>query len=80
VIVVDTPVEVAVERLVRFRGLAEDDARARIGRQATREQRLALADRVIDNGGDTAALAGQVEQTWVWLHGLPPADAASLSA
>ncbi|MFM7536866.1 MAG: dephospho-CoA kinase [Acidimicrobiales bacterium] len=80
VIVVDTPVEVAVERLVRFRGLAEDDARARIGRQATREQRLAMADRVIDNGGDTAVLAGQVEQAWAWLQGLPPADPAALSA
>jgi len=80
VIVVDTPVEVAVERLVRFRGLAEDDARARIGRQATREQRLAMADRVIDNGGDTDALAGQVEQAWAWLQGLPPADPAALSA
>ncbi len=80
VIVVDTPVEVAVERLVRFRGLAEDDARARIGRQATREQRLAMADRVIDNGGDTAALADQVEQAWAWLQGLPPTDPAALSA
>src|SRR6185312_1508043 len=41
-IVVDVPVDVQVERLVRWRGFDEADARARIARQATREQRLAL--------------------------------------
>jgi dephospho-CoA kinase len=72
-IVVDTPVEVAVDRLVRHRGLTEADARARIGRQATREQRLALADRVVDNGGSPDELAPQIEQLWAWLQSLPPA-------
>jgi dephospho-CoA kinase len=82
-IVVDAPIDVAVERLVRFRGMDEDDARARIGRQATREERLATADRVIDNSGDLAALEPQIDELWDWLTSLPhlppdqsPADPA----
>src|SRR6185295_2332789 len=49
VLVVDAPIEVAVDRLVRHRGMTEEDALARIAAQATREQRRALADVVIDN-------------------------------
>jgi dephospho-CoA kinase len=70
-VVVDLPVEIAVERLVTSRGFSEDDARARISRQATREERLAKADRVIDNSGDHAHLVEQVEQLWEWMHTLP---------
>ncbi len=71
VIVVDTPVDVAVERLVRYRGFDEADARARIGRQATREQRLAIADRVIDNGSTSAELEAQIDGLWEWIGSLP---------
>jgi dephospho-CoA kinase len=71
VIVVDVPVEVQVERLVRYRGFDEADARARIARQATREQRLALATVVVDNSGDIGALAEQIETVWQWLCSLP---------
>lgn len=73
VVVVDVPVEVAVERLVRFRAMAEADARARIGRQVSREERLAVADRVVDNSGDREALAAQVDAVWDWIATLPPA-------
>jgi dephospho-CoA kinase len=75
-IVVDVPLETQVDRLVRFRGFDEADARARISRQATREQRLEGAGFVLDNSGDTAALAPQIEQLWRWLQSLPqlPAD------
>jgi dephospho-CoA kinase len=75
-IVVDVPVEVQVERLVNFRGFAEEDARARISRQATREQRLETADFVIDNSGDLASLTAQIDKLWTWLVSLPqlPAD------
>ncbi len=82
VIVVDTPVDVAVERLIRYRGFDETDARSRIGRQATREQRLAIADRVIDNGGTSAQLEAQIDDLWAWIltlpeyiHPTPPAEA-----
>jgi dephospho-CoA kinase len=70
-VVVDTPVDVAVERLVRLRGMDEEDARARIARQATREERAAGADRIIDNAGDLAALEAQVDDLWAWLTALP---------
>ena len=75
-IVVDVPVEVQVERLVQYRGFNEADARARISRQATREQRLATADFVVDNSGDLADLKPQIDKLWLWLNSLPqlPAD------
>ncbi|HRA35440.1 MAG TPA: dephospho-CoA kinase [Acidimicrobiales bacterium] len=71
-IVVDVDPEVAVDRLVRFRGVREDDARARMARQASREQRLASADLVIDNGGSEADLDREVERAWTWIQALGP--------
>jgi dephospho-CoA kinase len=79
VLVVDCPVEVAVDRLVNQRDVREDDARARIGRQATREKRMAMASKVIDNSGGRDALAGQVEQAWIWLQTLPSTTADDLA-
>jgi dephospho-CoA kinase len=70
-IVVDVPVDVQVERLVRYRGFDEADARARIAKQATRDQRLEGADFVVDNSGDLDALAPQIERLWAWLMSLP---------
>ncbi len=77
VVVVDVPVDVAVERLVQYRGFSEADARARIGRQVSREKRLAAADRVIDNAGDRAALAAQVDDLWEWIQTIPPSRSAA---
>jgi dephospho-CoA kinase len=71
VMVVDTPVETAVQRLVDQRGMDEADARARIANQLTREQRLELADLVIDNSGTESALDGEVDRAWTWIHTLP---------
>lgn len=71
VIVVDTPPEVAVDRLVSLRGLEEQDARARIANQISREERLALADFVIDNSGDLEHLEAEIERCWMWLESLP---------
>lgn len=72
VAVVDLPVDIAVERLVAYRGMDEADARARIARQASREERLAKADYVIDNSGDVTALEAQIEPLWAWMRSLPP--------
>jgi dephospho-CoA kinase len=58
-IVVDIPVDVAVERLVEQRGMDEADARARITSQISREERLATATHVVDNSGGRDALAGR---------------------
>jgi dephospho-CoA kinase len=74
VIVVDIPVEKAVERLMGQRGFAEEDARARIANQTSREQRIAIADRVIDNSGSLEALSAQVDEVWAWARSLPPAS------
>ncbi|WP_232835552.1 dephospho-CoA kinase [Actinocorallia populi] len=64
VVVVDAPVETQLARLTDLRGMSEQEARKRIAAQATREQRLAIADRVIDNSGTLAGLAAQVEELW----------------
>lgn len=75
-IVVDVPVETQVRRLVAHRGFDEADARARIARQATREDRLAGADFVVDNSGTPDDLSPQIDRLWEWLTGLDqlPAD------
>jgi dephospho-CoA kinase len=70
VIVVDVPVEVAVSRLVSARGLSEADARARIAAQMSREERLRMADIVIDNTGSRADLDASVARVWEWVEGL----------
>ncbi len=76
VVVVDVPPEVAVGRLVGHRGLTEADARARITKQIGREERIAKADRVIDNSGDLTALDGAVDELWEWLVTREPARGA----
>ena len=72
-LVVDIPTELAVERLVEFRNMARHDAEARIAKQASREARRAIADRIIDNSGDMAALERQVADAWAWMTSLPAA-------
>ncbi len=70
VVVVDAPYDVRLDRLVE-RGLSEQDARARIAAQAPREQRLAIADIVIDNSGTLDHLREQVEMAWPQVSGRP---------
>ena len=66
-VVVDVDPEVAVRRLVEQRGMPEADARARMQRQASRDDRRAKADRVIDNSGTLDQLAAQVADVWAWI-------------
>jgi dephospho-CoA kinase len=73
VVVVDAPVEEQVRRLTELRGMTEEAARARIAVQATREQRRAIADRVIDNSGTIESLAAQVDDLWAELTRRVPA-------
>ena len=70
VIVVDVPTEVQVERMVRDRGMTEEDALARIGAQATREQRLAVATYVIENTGTLEDLRQRVTEVFKQLRNL----------
>ena len=67
IIVVDTPVALAVDRVVRHRGMDRGDVLARVEAQATREERRAIADFVVDNSGALADLAAQVDDCWTWM-------------
>jgi len=64
VVVVDAPVDMAVERLVSKRGFDRDDAEARVAAQPSRDERLAGADFHIDNSSDRGSLLAQVESLW----------------
>lgn len=70
-IVVDVDPEVAIRRLAQFRGFDEADARRRVTAQMRREDRVALADQVIDNSGDRDDLAPQIDRIWEWIATLP---------
>jgi dephospho-CoA kinase len=64
VLVVDAPTEVQVDRMVRLRGWTEDEARARIAAQASRQDRLAIATHVIDNTGTVEDLRDRVAEVF----------------
>lgn len=68
VIVVDLPVEDQIRRLMARNGVTREQAEARVRAQATREERLAVADRIVNNAGDPAATVAQVDEIWTWLH------------
>ena len=68
VVVVDCPVEVAVERLVTQRSFTRQDALARVAHQASREKRRAGADYVIDNAAGRPELEEEVGRLWVVLQ------------
>jgi len=68
VIVVDVPPDLQLDRLVSLRGLAADQARARMAAQAGQEQRLAVADIVIDNSGSLDDLDRRVAEVWADLE------------
>ncbi len=62
VVVVDAPVELQIERMITERGWSREDAESRIGAQASREQRLAVATHVIENTGSLEDLRRRVEE------------------
>lgn len=64
VVVVHTPAQLRIRRLVEGRGLSEEAARARIAAQASDEDRLAAADITLDGSGSEADLRAQVDTLW----------------
>ena len=76
VLVVDCDPEVCVERVVGQRGMEESDVRSRMSAQATRAERLAGADLVVDNSGDRAHLEEEVDRVWAELGALAEAKQA----
>ncbi|MGV9328070.1 dephospho-CoA kinase [Streptosporangium sandarakinum] len=67
VVVVDAADDVRIARLVELRGMARQDAEARIAAQASREDRLKVADIVVPNEGSLEELAARVEEVWAEL-------------
>jgi dephospho-CoA kinase len=79
VVVVDVSPETQLDRLVRLRGMTQEDARARMAAQATRDQRREIADILIDNDVPLAELQRRVKDVWADLthrahapHGTAP--------
>jgi dephospho-CoA kinase len=70
VIVVDVPPELQLARLVGSGRMGPGPARARMKTQASREDRLAIADIVIDNSGSLAALGKRLDEVWADLKAL----------
>jgi dephospho-CoA kinase len=64
VVVVDVDPEIQLARLVARDGLDAADAQARLAAQASREQRRAVADIVIDNGGSVTDLKARIVPLW----------------
>ncbi|MEU5142035.1 dephospho-CoA kinase [Streptomyces sp. NPDC021139] len=64
VVVVDADPATQLDRLVRLRGMTEQDARARMAAQATREQRREIADVVVDNDVPLEELRRRVAEVW----------------
>jgi dephospho-CoA kinase len=64
VVVVEADDDVRLERLAASRGMTKSDARQRVAAQATREQRAAVADVIIDNAGELADLRSEVDALW----------------
>ena len=63
-VVVSTPVETQIERLLRGRGMREDSIRSRIAAQAPLEEKAAVADVIVDNDGTLEELEAQVDRLW----------------
>ncbi len=70
VIVVDAPRELQIARLIAGRKMGPGPARDRIAAQASREDRLAVADIVIENTGSLADLDRRVDDVWAELTAL----------
>jgi dephospho-CoA kinase len=68
VIVVDIPVETQVERLISSRGMTEEQARARIAAQTSRDERLAVASIVIETAGTLEDQDRRVAEVWADLQ------------
>lgn len=64
IVLVDAPLELRLDRLVRDRGLAPAEARRMIAAQLPAERKRARADFIVDNSGSRDALAARVDEVW----------------
>ncbi|WP_421741570.1 dephospho-CoA kinase [Cellulomonas sp.] len=63
-VVVHAPAVLRVERLVRLRGMDRSEAEARVSAQASDDERLEVADVVLDGTGSDDSLRAQVDELW----------------
>ena len=68
VVVVSAPEEVRIERMVSLRGMSREEAENRLRAQVPEDQRLALADHVIESGGTLDETLSQADDVWEQLH------------
>jgi len=68
VVVVETPAALRHQRLVERRGLTPEEAGQRIEAQVSDEQRLALADIVVDSSGSEAETRERANRLYDVLH------------
>lgn len=69
IVVVDTPEDAAVDRIMADRGMEREEIQSRMAAQATRQDRRSVADFIIDNSGDFEALSVEVDRCWTWMNG-----------
>lgn len=64
VVVAHAPAEQRIARLVQLRGVARQEAERRVRAQASDEERLAVADVVVDTSGTMDETIAQVDALW----------------
>ncbi|MBF4619756.1 dephospho-CoA kinase [Clavibacter sp. VKM Ac-2542] len=69
IVVVHAPREERIRRLVELRGMSTEEAERRIASQATDEERLAVADEVVDSGISLTSTLAQTDRLWANLSG-----------
>ncbi|MCL2455262.1 MAG: dephospho-CoA kinase [Micrococcales bacterium] len=66
-VLVNAPADLRVERLVRLRGMSQEQAQTRVAIQASDDERLAAADVILDGTGSDHDLIAQVDDLWTRL-------------
>ena len=70
VVTVEAPQSAQIDRMVRHRGMSEDDAKARISAQATPAQRAQRADVILNSNQSLGRLLDDTDDLWVKLSKL----------
>jgi dephospho-CoA kinase len=68
IVVAHAPVDVRIDRLVSLRGMSFEDAQNRVAKQSSDEDRLAIADTVIETGGTLESTMASVDKFWASLQ------------
>jgi dephospho-CoA kinase len=68
IVVVQADIATRVDRMVNLRGMSRDEAERRLGAQASDDERLRIADVVIDSNGTLEHTREQVDSLWAELN------------